>query len=107
MNNINVDQVLTQMRIMAAQAKSVQDVSNVEEKGGADFSSMLVKSINAVNESQEASGELKQRFDMGDNSVSMVDVAIASEKAKIAFAAMSEVRNKLVNAYKEVMSMSV
>ncbi len=107
MNTTNVDQVLMQMRVLAAQAKGVQDVSNVEANGGADFSDMLVKSIGAVNESQKASGELKQRFEMGDESISMVDVAVASEKAKIAFTAMSEVRNKLVKAYQDVMNMPV
>ena len=107
MNNMSVDQVLMQMRVLAAQAKGVQDVSNVEAKGGADFSDILVKSIDAVNDTQKASGDLKKRFEMGDESVSMVDVAIASEKAKVAFTAMSEVRNKLVKAYQDVMSMPV
>ena len=107
-NNMSVDQVLMQMRVLAAQAKGVQDASNVEStKGGANFSDLLVKSIDAVNESQQASSELKTRFDMGDQGVSMVDVAVASEKAKIAFTAMSEVRNKLVKAYQDVMSMQV
>ncbi|ALP52672.1 flagellar hook-basal body protein FliE [Candidatus Tenderia electrophaga] len=104
---MNVDQVLMQMRVMAAQAKGIQDVSQVEAKGGADFSDMLVKSINAVNESQQASGDLKKRFEMGDQSVNMVDVAVASEKAKIAYTAMSEVRNKLIKAYQDIMSMPV
>ena len=107
MNNMSVDQVLMQMRVLAAQAKGVQDVSNVEAKGGADFSDILVKSIDAVNDTQKASGDLKKRFEMGDESVSMVDVAIASEKAKVAFTAMSEVRNKLVKAYQDVMNMPV
>lgn len=107
MNNMNIDQVLMQMRVMAAQAKGSQDGANVEAKGGADFSDMLVKSINAVNETQRASGKLKKRFEMGDQSVNMVDVAVASEKAKIAFTAMSEVRNKLIKAYQDVMSMPV
>ncbi len=106
-NTMNVDQVLMQMRVMAAQAKGIQDVSQVEAKGGADFSDMLVKSINAVNESQQASGDLKKRFEMGDQSVNMVDVAVASEKAKIAYTAMSEVRNKLIKAYQDIMSMPV
>ncbi len=106
-NNINVDQVLAQMRVLTAQAKGVQDASNIDAKGGADFSGLLAKSINAVNDSQQASGDLKKRFDMGDQSVSVVDVAIASEKANIAFTAMTEVRGKLVKAYQEVMNMSV
>ena len=109
MNNMNVDQVLMQMRVLAAQAKGVQDVSGVEQGQGptSNFSDMLVNSIKAVNDAQMASGDLKQRFDMGDQGVSMVDVAIASEKAKIAFTAMSEVRNKLVKAYQDIMSMPV
>lgn len=107
MNNMSVDQVLMQMRVLAAQAKGVQDAANIEPKSGADFSDMLVKSINAVNDSQQASGDLKKRFELGDESVSMVDVAVASEKAKIAFTAMSEVRNKLVKAYQDVMNMPV
>jgi flagellar hook-basal body complex protein FliE len=107
MSDMNVNQVLAQMRVMAAQAKGVQDISSIDSKSGADFSAMLVKSINAVNETQKASGDLKTRFEMGDQSVGMVDVAIASEKAKIAFTAMSEVRNKLVKAYQDVMSMPV
>lgn len=107
MNNMNVDQVLMQMRVLAAQAKGVQDVSGVESGKDSGFSDLLVKSIDAVNESQQASGDLKKRFEMGDQSVNMVDVAVASEKAKIAFTAMSEVRNKLVKAYQDVMSMPV
>ena len=107
MNNMSVDQVLMQMRVLAAQAKGVQDAANIESKNGADFSDMLVKSINAVNDSQKASGDLKKRFELGDESVSMVDVAVASEKAKIAFTAMNEVRNKLVKAYQDVMNMPV
>lgn len=105
--NMNIDQVLMQMRVMAAQARGVQDASGLEGKSGADFSSLLANSINAVNDSQQASGDLKKRFEMGDPGVSMVDVAIASEKAKVAFTAMNEVRNKLVQAYQDVMSMQV
>jgi len=107
MSDMNVNQVLMQMRVMAAQAKGVSDVAEVGAKSGADFSSMLAKSINAVNDTQQASGDLKKRFELGDQSVGMVDVAIASEKAKIAFTAMTEVRNKLVQAYQDVMSMPV
>ncbi len=107
MSDMNVNQVLMQMRVMAAQAKGVSDVAEVGAKSGADFSSMLSKSINAVNDTQQASGDLKKRFELGDQSVGMVDVAIASEKAKIAFTAMTEVRNKLVQAYQDVMSMPV
>jgi len=107
MNDINVNQILVQIRAMEAQAKGLPEVGQAGSTSGADFSAMFVQSINAVNETQKASGSLKKRFDMGDQSVGMVDIAIASEKSKIAFTAMKEVRNKLVEAYKEIMSMPV
>lgn len=109
MNSIsNVDQVLMQMRVLAAQASATQGAAAVEApKEGADFSKIMSNSINAVNEAQQASGTLKTRFEMGDESVNMVDVAIASEKAKVAFTAMTQTRNKLVEAYQSVMSMPI
>ncbi len=109
MNNIsNVDQVLMQMRVLAAQASAAQGSAAIEPpKEGADFSKIMSNSINAVNDAQKASGDLKKRFEMGDESVNMVDLAIASEKSKVAFTAMTQTRNKLVEAYKSVMSMPI
>ena len=109
MNNIsNVDQVLMQMRVLAAQANATQGAAAAEApKDGVNFSEVMSDSINAVNNAQQASGDLKKRFELGDESVNMVDVAIASEKAKIAFTAMTQTRNKLVEAYQSVMNMPI
>ena len=107
-NTIGADQVLAQMRVLAAQAQNnIARPAAVEETGGADFSAMLKTSINAVNEAQKESGDLKKRFELGDSTVSLVDVTIASEKAKVAFTAMTEVRNKLIKAYQDVMSLPI
>lgn len=107
MNNIGVEQVLSQMRTLAAQAQGQKQAQNVSEASGVEFSNLLKTSINAVNDVQKTSGDLKTRFEMGDSSVNMVDIAIASEKSKIAFTAMTQVRNKLVQAYQDVMNMPV
>ena len=108
MSDMSVDQVLAQMRVLAAQAKGIQpSTESIAPQGGVNFSDLLGKSLNAVNETQKVSSDLKDRFELGDQSVSMVDIAVASEKARISFTAMTEVRNKLVEAYKEVMSMPV
>ncbi len=42
---------------------------------------------------------------MGDQDVSLAEVMIASQKASVSFQAMLQVRNKLVDAYKDVMNM--
>ena len=72
-----------------------------------DFSSLLVKSINSVNEVQQEAGKLGDSFVMGDPNVSLAEVMIAKQKAGIAFEATLQVRNKLVGAYKEIMAMQV
>ncbi len=109
-NDININQVLNQMRVLAAQAQSKQNVDAVQQTGatqGLDFSTVLKSSVDTVNSLSKTSGDLKKRMEMGDPSVNLVDVTIASEKAKLAMTAMTEVRNKLVQAYKDVMSMSM
>lgn len=107
MSDMNIDQVLMQMRVLAAQAGGASAAQETTPSSGVDFSELLGKSISAVNETQKISGDLKSRFEFGDQGVSMVDIAVASEKARISFTAMTEVRNKLVEAYKDIMSMPV
>ena len=43
----------------------------------------------------------------GDKSVDLTKVMLEVQKAELAFRAMTEVRNKLVDAYTQVMNMSV
>jgi flagellar hook-basal body complex protein FliE len=47
------------------------------------------------------------RFETGDPSVSLAEVMINAQKASIQFSGMTEVRNKLLTAYKDVMNMPV
>ncbi len=102
-----ISQVLAQMRVMQAQAQSVAPQPVAETSQGVSFGDVMKNSINAVNDLQQTSNELKTRFTQGDDTVSITEVMIASQKSSLAFTAMAEVRNKLVDAYKEVMSMPV
>ncbi|MBD1556042.1 flagellar hook-basal body complex protein FliE [Vibrio sp. S9_S30] len=72
-----------------------------------DFGALLNNAINNVNALQKQSGELATRFDQGDPNVSLSDVMIARNKSSVAFDATIQVRNKLVEAYKELMNMPV
>ncbi|RJX67494.1 flagellar hook-basal body complex protein FliE [Vibrio sinensis] len=74
---------------------------------GADFGELLNHAINNVNQLQKSSGNLQTRFDRGDENVSLSDVMIARNKSSVAFEATIQVRNKLVEAYKELMNMPV
>jgi len=107
-NAIDPNQLLTQMR--AAQAQASQQTNAVapgQDSGRVDFSELVKTAVDKVNETGQASSDLKEAFEMGAPNVSLVDVMIASQKATVAFEATVQVRNKLVRAYEEVMRMSV
>lgn len=102
MSEINVNQVLAQMRAMSIEAGSKPQAAS---DNGGDFAAMLKQSIDAVNQAQKTSNELATAFETGKPDVSLAEVMIASQKASVSFQAMLQVRNKLVDAYKDVMSM--
>jgi flagellar hook-basal body complex protein FliE len=71
------------------------------------FASMMKTTLASVNEAQKASSELKIAQQQGTTGVSLAEVMVASEKAKLQFMAVTEVRNKLVTAYQDIMNMPV
>lgn len=72
-----------------------------------NFGDMLTGALNSVNELQTEAGNKKAAFEMGDSNVTLAEVMIASSKSGIALDAAVQVRNKFVEAYKEIMSMPV
>lgn len=72
-----------------------------------DFAEALKNTIGEVSAAQTAASTKGKAFTMGDESVSLSDVMISSQKASIAFQATVQVRNKVVSAYQEIMNMQV
>ncbi|HKJ76282.1 MAG TPA: flagellar hook-basal body complex protein FliE [Gammaproteobacteria bacterium] len=109
MNTIDTNQLLTQLRTAAAQAQGQQTEAAAPAAKGQDvsFSSLMEQSLDKVNELQQTSGDLKTAFQKGDPNVSLPEVALAGQKAGIAFQTTLHVRNKVVEAYKEIMRMQV
>jgi flagellar hook-basal body complex protein FliE len=101
MSDMNVNQVLAQMRTMSLQAGG-----QVHESGGnTDFSALLQQSIASVNDTQQSAGKMAEAFETGSANISLADVMVSTQKANVSFQAMLQVRNKLVEAYKDVMNM--
>ncbi len=103
MSDMNINQVLAQMRSMSIEASSKPQ--EVENDSKVDFSTLLKQSINGVNQTQQTAAKMAQDFELGENDVSLAEVMISAQKANVSFQAMVQVRNKLVDAYKEVMNM--
>lgn len=111
-NAIDPNQLLTQMRAMQAQASDTVRPAPMQDDQGqssnrVDFSKVMQNAVGQVNELQQSSGDLKTAFEQGDPNVNLVDVMIASQKASVAFESTLQVRNKMVEAYQEVMRMSI
>ena len=109
MKEINTENLLSQLRVNAAlaQNKAPGIESLNTQDNGPSFSTLLKQSIDKVNEVQQSSKDLGKAFELGDPGVSLAEVMIAKQKAGVAFQAVLQVRNKLMEAYREVMSMQV
>jgi flagellar hook-basal body complex protein FliE len=109
MSDMNVQQLLAQMRVLEAQAKAGVPAVNAAEAGTpkTDFSDVLKNSIDSVNETSQQASKLAEAFEKGDPGVSMAQLMIAMEKSSVSMQAMTQVRNRLLSAYQEIMSMPV
>ncbi|MBL1140477.1 MAG: flagellar hook-basal body complex protein FliE [Proteobacteria bacterium] len=106
MNEINMDQLLVQMRAMSEKASSINETA-INKGDSPDFSNMFKNAVNQVNEVQQQAGELKTQFELGNPDIDITDVMVKSQVASLSFQAMTQVRNRLVSAYQEIMNMSV
>lgn len=76
-----------------------------ESREPSSFTDMLNKAVGSVNELQQNSNELRTAYDMGDPSVDITRVMVASQKADVSFEALTQVRNRVVKAYEDIMNM--
>ncbi|MGF1714631.1 flagellar hook-basal body complex protein FliE [Photobacterium chitinilyticum] len=103
---MKVNGLQAEMQAMKLEAQSTTRPATSQQVS-ADFGAVLNDAVKSVNNLQSESSELATRFDQGDRSVSLSDVMIARNKSSVAFEATVQVRNKLVDAYKQLMNMPV
>jgi flagellar hook-basal body complex protein FliE len=103
--------MLAQLRTaQALAARKPQAPSGAEADGPAaktDFANVLKNSLDQVNRVQQESAKLSQDFSLGDPNTNLHDVMIAMQKSTITFQQAVQVRNRLVQAYHEIMNMQV
>ncbi|HXR19126.1 MAG TPA: flagellar hook-basal body complex protein FliE [Steroidobacteraceae bacterium] len=119
MSNMAIDQVLAQIRSLSAQAgAAVKPVASSAAGLGAAaatgaaaaapaFGALLQQGIDAVNKSQQSASALADAWERGTPGVDLAKVMIESQKASVSFRALTEVRNRLVSAYQDIMNMSI
>ncbi len=106
MNTSAVDSLLAQMRVAAA-AAGLREPNQAAQTGKVDFADVLKSSLDGVARVQAKSEAMQKAFVLGDNSVSLSDTMIEMQKASINFQTAVQVRNKVVQAYNDIMNMQV
>jgi flagellar hook-basal body complex protein FliE len=104
MSGVEMTRLLAEMQRLGAVADRRPETVT-HETGG--FAELLQSSLDAVNRAQGTATEMAAALERGDKSVTLPEVMIALQKASLSFQAMTEVRNRLVNAYQEVMNMPI
>ena len=120
MSQMAIDQVLAQIRSLSGQARldaprplGAQG-SGVPLAQGAtpnsapsEFAALLKQGIDAVNQSEQRANTLADAFSRGAPGVSLPQVMVQMEKASVSFRALTEVRNRLISAYQDIMNMQM
>ncbi len=123
-NRVDINRLMVEMRSLKSQTQAfnrpqglaAQDVAALRPNAGVQvgktnetpgFGELLNQAVNKVNETQKASAALSKSYEQGDPNVGITDVMVASQRASVSFQAAMQVRNKLVDAYRDVMNMPV
>jgi flagellar hook-basal body complex protein FliE len=114
MSSLQIQQVLAEMRALQSRVSGVSDslgsapgATQVTGTPTLDFASILKNTVDNVATMQNQATSMAEAYEAGDKSADITKVMLEVQKAGLAFRAMTEVRNKLVDAYQAVMNMSV
>ena len=110
-NAFDAEAVLARMRALASQARGLEtrglEAAPAAAPPGVDFGQVLKGALDAVNTTQQTASRLTTSFERGTPGVDLAEVMVAIQKANISFQAASQVRNRLVSAYQEIMNMPI
>lgn len=81
-------------------------VSSASQDTAASFAETLQQAFDKINEMQQRSAELARQFAAGETD-DLVQVVTAAEEASVALQLAVQVRNKVIEAYQEIMRMQV
>ncbi|MDH4393844.1 MAG: flagellar hook-basal body complex protein FliE [Aquabacterium sp.] len=107
MNLQSVDSILARMEALQGAVRGDKPASVPATDGGVAFTAMLRDAVRDVNAAQNTAQAQAQAFQLGDQSVSIEQVMISMQQASLSFQGMVAVRNKLVEAYREISNLAV
>ncbi len=120
MSQMAINQVLAQIRSLSEQVRldaprpmAAQGIGAPSAQGAApsnapsEFAALLKRGIDQVNQSEQRANALADAFSRGAPGVSLPQVMVQMDKASVSFRALTEVRNRLISAYQDIMNMQM
>ncbi len=110
MDTKNLDSMMARMQAMQAAMNGLPGApasNETKSANGVDFQNILKNAIENVNNAQNAAQAKAQAFSAGNSDTSLEEVIVSLQKANLSLQGMIAVRNRLVDAYKEVTSLQV
>lgn len=110
MDITNANSVVSLMNSVLAPSSKVGSLDGSagdNAKVSIDFGAVLKSSLDKVDASQQKAETPSRSFELGNNDVDLHDVMLSLQKANIDLQTAVQVRNKLVSAYQNIMSMSI
>jgi flagellar hook-basal body complex protein FliE len=105
---MEINSLLLQMRAMAARAQGVEmPVAAIPTAKSDGFGAMFKSALDQVNSAQMRATEMSTAVETGASDADISEVMLAIQKASLGFQAVTQVRNKVVAAYQEIMNMQV
>lgn len=94
---------------MADVAQRVARSTQAQQAGGVQpsFATSFSSALRQVSAAQNNVSEMQRQVQLGNPTVSIEETMVAMQKAQIGFQATLQVRNKLVQAYTDIMNMAV
>jgi flagellar hook-basal body complex protein FliE len=84
-----------------------QPLARTRAAEGVGFQQALTQALSAVSKAQNDATTLQREVQLDNPNVSLEQTMVAMQKAQIGFAATLQVRNKMVQAYTDIMGMQV
>jgi flagellar hook-basal body complex protein FliE len=119
MSQMDIDRVLATIRTFSNQQgpqgigkglgglEGTGSPNGTAPSGATEFANLLKQGIDSVNQTQQNASSMATAFEKGTPGVELPQVMLEMQKASVSFRALTEVRNRLVNAYQEIMNMPI
>lgn len=114
MSSMEIDRVLSQIRALSAQASAgaakppmADAAAGAGSATNTGFAQLMRQGIEQVNSAQASATQMATAFERGTPGIELPQVMLEMQKASVSFRALTEVRNRMVGAYQEIMNMPI